>query len=76
MADGVTDLDGRTGVALMYGDSPARRQIIIDRDSGELLAVQDALIPADGKASDPDNGEVSDSYMVRRLGWTDEAPQG
>ncbi|GAA2778085.1 CU044_5270 family protein [Nonomuraea dietziae] len=75
VADGVTDLDGRTGVALMHGASPARRQIVIDRDSGDLLAVQDALIPAGGQASDSGNGEVFDSYVVKRLGWTDEAPQ-
>ncbi|MEU4330984.1 CU044_5270 family protein [Nonomuraea dietziae] len=75
VADGVTDLDGRTGVALMYGASPARRQIVIDRDSGDLLAVQDALIQADGQASESGNGEVFDSYVVKRLGWTDEAPQ-
>ncbi|MEV4165344.1 CU044_5270 family protein [Nonomuraea dietziae] len=75
VADGVTDLDGRTGVALVFGDSPARRQIIIDRDSGDLLAVQNVLIPADGGASDPGDGGVSDSYVVKRLGWTDEAPQ-
>ncbi|MGW4410013.1 CU044_5270 family protein [Nonomuraea sp. NPDC004702] len=58
----VTDIDGRTGVALTYGQASTRQQIIIDRDSGQLLAVQEA----DG----------SSAYVVERLGWTDDpAPQ-
>ncbi|GAA2678901.1 hypothetical protein [Nonomuraea recticatena] len=59
----------------MSGASPAPQQIVIDRDSGDLLAVHDALIPADGQASESGDGEVFDSYVVKRLGWTDEAPQ-
>ncbi|MFI9559295.1 CU044_5270 family protein [Nonomuraea endophytica] len=55
VADGVTDAEGRAGVALEYGG----QRIIIDRDTGELLAVQDEMT----------------SYVVKRLGWTDEAPQ-
>ncbi|MER6514031.1 CU044_5270 family protein [Nonomuraea sp. NPDC001636] len=54
----VTDIDGRTGVALTYGQAPARQQIIIDRDSGQLLAVQEA--------------GGSSAYVVERLGWTDD----
>ncbi|MFI6990788.1 CU044_5270 family protein [Nonomuraea wenchangensis] len=54
----VTDLDGRTGVALTYGEAPARQQIIIDRDSGDLLAVQE--------------GDGSSAYVIKRLGWTDD----
>ncbi|MEV3986206.1 CU044_5270 family protein [Nonomuraea sp. NPDC049758] len=54
----VTDVDGRTGVALTYGQASTRQQIIIDRDSGQLLAVQEA----DG----------SSAYVVERLGWTDD----
>ncbi|MEV4222088.1 CU044_5270 family protein [Nonomuraea sp. NPDC049725] len=56
--DGVTDLDGRTGVALTYGEASARQQIVIDRDSGRLLAIQES----DG----------SSAYLVKRLGWTDD----
>ncbi|MEV4898389.1 hypothetical protein AB0K48_54560, partial [Nonomuraea sp. NPDC055795] len=55
VADGVTDAEGRAGVAVEYGE----QRIIIDRDSGELLAVQDEMT----------------SYVVRRLGWTDETPR-
>ncbi|WP_043613984.1 CU044_5270 family protein [Nonomuraea candida] len=56
--NGVTDLDGRTGVALTYGEAPARQQIIIDRDSGQLLAIQE--------------GDGSSAYVIKRLGWTDD----
>ncbi|MEU1388215.1 MULTISPECIES: CU044_5270 family protein [unclassified Nonomuraea] len=54
----VTDIDGRTGVALTYGEALTRQQIIIDRGSGQLLAVQEA----DG----------SSAYVIERLGWTDD----
>ncbi|MGA5761710.1 CU044_5270 family protein [Nonomuraea bangladeshensis] len=54
----VTDLDGRTGVALIYGEAPARQRIIVDRDSGNLLAVEDV------------EGEAA--YVIKRLGWTDD----
>ncbi|MEU4508350.1 CU044_5270 family protein [Nonomuraea wenchangensis] len=50
----VTDIEGRTGVALTYG----RQQIIIDRDSGNLLAVQE--------------GDGSSGYVIKRMGWTDD----
>ncbi|MGW2222811.1 hypothetical protein ACWCSD_48120, partial [Nonomuraea sp. NPDC001684] len=56
----VTDVDGRTGVALTYGQASNRQQIIIDRDSGQLLAVQEA--------------GGSSAYVVERLGWTDDPP--
>ncbi|MEU6784231.1 CU044_5270 family protein [Nonomuraea angiospora] len=56
--NGVTDIDGRTGVALTYGEAPTRQQIIIDRDSGQLLAIQD--------------GDGSLAYVIKRLGWTDD----
>ncbi|MFD9940525.1 CU044_5270 family protein [Nonomuraea sp. NPDC059023] len=55
VADGVTDAEGRAGVAVEYGE----QRIIIDRETGELLAVQDEMT----------------SYVVRRLGWTDETPR-
>ncbi|QYC37771.1 hypothetical protein Nocox_00670 [Nonomuraea coxensis DSM 45129] len=54
----VADLDGRIGVALTYGEAPVRQQIIIDRDSGNLLAVQE--------------GDGSSAYVVKRMGWTDD----
>ncbi|MFI6922171.1 hypothetical protein ACIBIZ_19685 [Nonomuraea spiralis] len=56
--DNVADIDGRTGIALTYGEASARQQIIIDRDSGQLLAVQE--------------GDGSSAYVVQRLGWTDD----
>ncbi|MEQ4720524.1 CU044_5270 family protein [Nonomuraea sp. B19D2] len=54
----VTDIDGRIGVALTYGEAPTRQQIIIDRDSGQLLAIQE--------------GDGSSAYVIKRLGWTDD----
>ncbi|MET8992794.1 CU044_5270 family protein [Nonomuraea wenchangensis] len=57
-----TDIDGRTGVALTYGEAPTRQRIIIDRASGNLLAVEDV--------------EGSAAYVIKRLGWTDDpAPE-
>ncbi|SEG79799.1 hypothetical protein SAMN05444920_104752 [Nonomuraea solani] len=66
VADGVTDLDGRAGVALTYDDRGLRHRILIDRDGGELLAVQDESVA---------EGKMFESYLVKRLGWTDEAPR-
>ncbi|SDM71662.1 hypothetical protein [Nonomuraea jiangxiensis] len=74
VAVGVTDPDGRTGVALMYGGLHTLGQIVIDRDSGDLLALQDEQVPANGKASGLDDRGMFDSYVVQRLGWTNEAP--
>ncbi|GAA3673478.1 hypothetical protein GCM10022224_042150 [Nonomuraea antimicrobica] len=70
VTDGVTDPDGRTGVALMYGGPNALGQIVIDRDSGDLLALQDEQVPANGL----DDVGTFNSYVVKQLGWTDEAP--
>ncbi|MEU7892185.1 CU044_5270 family protein [Nonomuraea sp. NPDC049152] len=61
--DNVTDIDGRTGIALTYGNAPTRQEIIIDRASGELLAVQEEL---------SDKGKAFAAYVVKRLGWTDD----
>ncbi|MFG6195055.1 hypothetical protein [Nonomuraea sp. JJY05] len=74
VADGVTDFDGRTGVALMYGPPRSFEQIVIDRDSGDLLALQYEQTSGDGRTRELDDGEVTESYVVKRLGWTDEAP--
>ncbi|WP_433351843.1 CU044_5270 family protein [Microtetraspora malaysiensis] len=61
--DNVIDVDGRIGIALTYGKAPSREQIIIDRDSGELLAIQKEL---------SGTGETFAAYVVKRLGWTDD----
>ncbi|MFB4289508.1 hypothetical protein ACBI99_17825 [Nonomuraea sp. ATR24] len=47
-----------TRAALTYGEASARQQIVIDRDSGQLLAIQES----DG----------SSAYLAKRLGWTDD----
>ncbi|MET7463820.1 CU044_5270 family protein [Nonomuraea sp. NPDC005501] len=59
--------DGRTGITLMHGDATARQQVVIEPQSGELLAVQTVTT---GRTDE----EVLDTYRVRRLGWTDERP--
>lgn len=66
VSDGMTDADGRTGVALVFGGT-TRHQLIVDRDTGELLALQHVTEPARG-------GSVFDSYVVKRMGWVDEGP--
>ncbi|HUR02403.1 MAG TPA: sigma factor [Nonomuraea sp.] len=80
VVDGVPDLDGRVGVRLVFGGSPVRQrsgqhlpvqqQIVIDRESGDLLAVQGAEIQLDGSQV----GEPFESYVIKKQGWTDEAP--
>ncbi|MCA2228930.1 hypothetical protein [Nonomuraea aurantiaca] len=73
VADGVKDDEGRAGVALLLGD-PLQQQIIIDRDSGDLLAVQSELLRPDGKEAWLPVGRPFESLLVERLGWTDEQP--
>jgi hypothetical protein len=73
VADGVKDDEGRAGVALLLGD-PLQQQIIIDRDSGDLLAVQSELLRPDGKEASLPVGRPFESLLVERLGWTDEQP--
>jgi len=80
VVDGVADLDGRVGVGLVFGGGPVRRrsgqhlpvqqQIVIDRESGDLLAVQGAEIQLDGSQV----GEPYESYVIKKQGWTDEVP--
>lgn len=82
VVDGVADLDGRVGVGLVFaGDSvrrrggqhlPVQQQIVIDRESGDLLAVQGARVQLDGQQV----GEPFESYVIKKQGWTDEAPTG
>ncbi|MEV0351024.1 CU044_5270 family protein [Nonomuraea sp. NPDC050680] len=73
VADKVKDDEGREGVALLLGD-PLQQQIIIDRDSGDLLAVQSELIRSDAKKAWFPVGRPFESLLVERLGWTDEQP--
>ncbi|MEU7838622.1 MULTISPECIES: CU044_5270 family protein [unclassified Nonomuraea] len=73
VTDGVKDDEGRAGVALLLGD-PLQQQIIIDRDSGDLLAVQSKMLRSDGKQATFPIGRTFESLLVERLGWTDEQP--
>ena len=71
VADGVTDLDGRTGLGLLFNSPHVLQQIIIDRESGDLLAIQRTPIRPDGSLI----GELANSNVIKKLGWTDEAPK-
>ncbi|MFG1690253.1 CU044_5270 family protein [Nonomuraea sp. NPDC049269] len=71
VADGVTDLDGRTGLGLLFNSPEVLQQIIIDRESGDLLAIQRTPTRSDGSPV----GELVDSNVIKKLGWTDEAPK-
>ncbi|WP_219472275.1 hypothetical protein [Nonomuraea rhizosphaerae] len=49
----------------MYsGPGSQHERIVIDRDSGELLAIQ---------AMRPD-GRPAHAFLIRKVGWTDETP--
>ena len=82
VVDGVADLDGRVGVGLVFVGDTVRRQggqdlrvqqqIVIDRESGDLLAVQGTVIQPDGSQA----REPFESYVIKKQGWTDEAPIG
>ncbi|NRQ34051.1 hypothetical protein HII36_19655 [Nonomuraea sp. NN258] len=75
VADGVATVEGRVGLALLEPREPVRQQIIIDRDSGDLLAVQDVLVKPDPRMKEVDVGQVYQSYLVTRAEWTAEGPK-
>ncbi|MEU9835514.1 CU044_5270 family protein [Streptosporangium sp. NPDC048047] len=65
VVDGVRDVDGRVGVAILRGGGPGEleKQLVIDRETGDPLAVQQ-VFPW---------GRLY-STVVKRLGWTDDGP--
>ncbi|WP_329090136.1 MULTISPECIES: CU044_5270 family protein [unclassified Streptosporangium] len=72
IADEFRDGEGRTGVAILRGgaNGEPEQQIVIDRETGDLLAVQ-YMTPV----STPGQGNTPDmSTVIRRLGWTDDEP--
>ncbi|MEU4224665.1 CU044_5270 family protein [Nonomuraea sp. NPDC026600] len=75
VVDGAKDDEGRAGVALMFGDS-RRQEIVIDRESGDLLAVQSRLTwRKEGLLPILPVGPPFEAFLLKRLGWTDEVPK-
>ncbi|MFF0307324.1 CU044_5270 family protein [Streptosporangium sp. NPDC004379] len=75
VVDGIRDADGRAGVAVLRGDGRGEpeKQLVVDRETGEPLAVQQVSpAPAAGQERLPVNRLYS--RMVKRLGWTDDEP--
>lgn len=76
VVDGVPDLEGRVGVAVLEPprDHPTQEQLIIDRQSGELLAVRDVLVKPYSAWPEIQVGPFL-WYQVKQLGWTDQGPR-
>ena len=70
VTDGVADADGRTGVGLLFDGPEMQTQIIVDRESGDLLAIQHTAVGPDGSPA----RESFQSNVIKKLGWTDEVP--
>ncbi|MEV0417508.1 CU044_5270 family protein [Streptosporangium canum] len=76
VADGIRDLEGRVGVAILRGgaNGEGEEQIVVDRETGDLLATQDMLpVPAADQGNIP-SGIVYMSMVIKKLGWTDDEP--
>ncbi|ACZ84214.1 CU044_5270 family protein [Streptosporangium roseum] len=75
IADEVRDTEGRVGVAILRGaNGEGEEQIVIDRETGDLLATQDVLpVPTAGQENIPP-GIVYMSMVIKKLGWTDDEP--
>ncbi|MBB6345426.1 CU044_5270 family protein [Nonomuraea muscovyensis] len=78
VADGVTDVEGRVGVALVQPPRENHMQelILLDRESGELLGFQEVLLKPSPNHADIRPGTPYRWELIRSLGWTDEAPTG
>ncbi|MET8337213.1 CU044_5270 family protein [Streptosporangium canum] len=76
VADGIRDVEGRVGVAILRGgaNGEGEEQIVIDRETGDLLATQDVLpVPTADQGNIPP-GIVYMSMVIKKLGWTDDEP--
>ncbi|MFI7439495.1 hypothetical protein [Nonomuraea indica] len=78
VVDGVTDVEGRVGVALVQPprENDMQELILLDRESGELLGLQEALLKPNPEYADIRPGTPFRWELIRSLGWTDEAPTG
>ncbi|SFI12882.1 hypothetical protein SAMN05216275_101277 [Streptosporangium canum] len=76
VVDGIRDVEGRVGVAILRGgaNGESEEQIVIDRETGDLLATQDVLpVPTADQGNIPP-GIVYMSMVIKKLGWTDDEP--
>ncbi|MGW3362747.1 CU044_5270 family protein [Streptosporangium canum] len=76
VVDGIRDVEGRVGVAILRGgaNGEGEEQIVIDRETGDLLATQDVLpVPTADQGNIPP-GIVYMAMVIKKLGWTDDEP--
>ncbi|MDR8415035.1 CU044_5270 family protein [Nonomuraea sp. 3-1Str] len=76
--DGVTDFEGRVGVALVQPprENGMQELILVDRDSGALLGFQEVLRTANPDYADIKPGTPFRWELIKQLGWTDQVPTG
>nr|BFE84015.1 hypothetical protein GCM10020093_066160 [Planobispora longispora] len=75
ITDGVRDIEGRAGLALTRDTGgPYAERIVVDRATGDPLAVEGMpTVPVPQLKGLP-TGSAAFSKLIRRMGWTDEAP--
>ncbi|GGS72729.1 hypothetical protein GCM10010156_34510 [Planobispora rosea] len=75
ITDGSRDVEGRAGLALTRETGgPYAERIVIDRATGDPLALEEVLTAPVPNLKGLPAGSVAFSRLVRRIGWTDEAP--
>ncbi|MBG0826452.1 hypothetical protein HS041_01470 [Planomonospora sp. ID67723] len=75
VADDVRDVGGRAGLALTRDTGgPYAERIVIDRATGDPLALEEVLTAPVPDLKGLPAGGVAFSRLVRRIGWTDDAP--
>ncbi|MEV7005604.1 CU044_5270 family protein [Streptosporangium sp. NPDC051022] len=75
VVDGIRDAEGRTGVAVLWAEKgSAESQLVIDRATGELLAVQNVLPTFVPGAPEIPRGIAYHSMLVKKAGWTSDEP--
>ncbi|MFF5210839.1 CU044_5270 family protein [Streptosporangium sp. NPDC000396] len=77
VADGVRTVDGRHGVALTMtvNGGVSERQLVVDRNTGELMAIQEMLLRPDArKWPGISRGTVTHTLVMKNIGWTDDKP--
>ncbi|MBB2909533.1 hypothetical protein FHS43_000779 [Streptosporangium becharense] len=74
VVDGARDVEGRTGLAVLRrtSDGSTERQVLVDRVTGDTLAVQEVLVVPHAHVPDVPVGSVFNATLVRRIGWTDD----
>ncbi|MFI7055973.1 hypothetical protein ACIBLB_28310 [Streptosporangium canum] len=78
VTDGVRTVDGRRGVALTTAVDGGvyERQLVVDRDTGELMAIQNVLLRPDARTYPGiPGGTVVHTLAMKKIGWTDATPE-